>query len=59
MYIASGCISRPPKECDPPAASLRNTERATRKFKKGASSQKNPRGGTCTCILIIACNHMG
>ena len=49
MYIALGCVSRPPEECDPPAA--------TRKSKKGASSLKNPRGGTC--ILIIACNHTG
>ena len=46
MYIASGCVSRLPEECDPPATTLRMTERATRKFKKGASSQKNPRGGT-------------
>ena len=53
MYIASGCVSRPPEECDPHAASLHKTERATKKSKKGASSQKNPRGGTC--ILIIAC----
>ena len=53
MYIASGCVSRPPEECDPPTASLPETEGATctRASKRGVSSQRNPRGG----MLIIAC----
>ena len=50
MYIASGCVSCPPEECDPSTASLPGTEGATRKFKRGASSHGNPRGG----MLIIA-----
>ena len=49
IYIALGSVSHPPEECDPPTASLPETEGATRKSKKGASSQKNPRGG----MLII------
>ena len=30
MYIASGRISRPSEECDPPTASLLGTKGATR-----------------------------
>ena len=55
MYIASGCVSRPPEECDPPTASLPGTEGATRVSKRGISSQRNPRGG----MLITACNYIG
>ena len=54
-YIASGCVSRPPEECDPPTASISKTEGATRKSKRGASSQGNPRGDK----LINACNYAG
>ena len=32
MYIAAGCVSRPPEECDPPTASLLGTERATLEY---------------------------
>ena len=55
MYVASGCFSCPPEECDPPTANLPGTEGATRVSKRGASSQVNPRGG----MLIIACNYTG
>ena len=55
MYTASGCVSRPLKEFDPPTASLPETEVTTRVSKRGTSSQRNPRGG----MLIIACNYTG
>ena len=55
MYIASGCVSGGPEECDPPTASLPETKEATRASKRGASSQRNPRGS----MLIIACNYTG
>ena len=38
-----------------PTASLPGTEGATRVSKRGASSQRNPRGG----MLIIACSYTG
>ena len=53
--IASGCVSRPPEEFDPPTASLPETEVTTRVSKRGTSSQRNPRSG----MLIIACNYTG
>ena len=55
MHTASGCVSHPPKECDPPTASLPETEVTTRVSKRGTSSQRNPRGG----ILIITCDYTG
>ena len=56
MYIASGCVSLPSEECDPPTASLPETEGATTSVSKGgARSQVNPRGG----MLIIGCNYTG
>ena len=55
MYIASGYVSGPPEECDPPTAILPGTEGATKVSKRGASSQRNPRGG----MLIIVCNYTG
>ena len=55
MYTVSGCVSRPPKERDPPTASLPETEVTTRVSKRGTSSQRNPRGG----MLIITCNYEG
>ena len=53
MYVASGCVPRPPEECDPPTANLPGTEGVTRVYKRGASREGNPRGG----MLIIACNY--
>ena len=53
IYTASGCVSRPPEEFDPPTASLPETEVTTRVSKRGTSSQRNPRGG----MLIITCNY--
>ena len=55
MYTAPGCVSRPPKECDPPTASLPETEVTTRASKRGTGSQGNPRGG----MLINACDYTG
>ena len=55
MYIASGCVSHPSEECDPPTASVPGTEGATRKSKRGTNSRGNPRG----VMLIIACNYTG
>ena len=55
MYTASGCVSHPPEECDPPTASLPETGVTTRVSKRGTSSQRNPRGG----MLIITCNYTG
>ena len=36
--IASGCVSRPPEECDPPTASLPETEVTTRVSKRGTAT---------------------
>ena len=37
MYTVSGCVSRPPKECDLPTASLPETEVTTRISKRRES----------------------
>ena len=37
----------------PPVASLPESEGAIRNSKKGASSQENPRGGTCMLTIVL------
>ena len=49
IYIALGSVSHPSEECFPPIASLPESEGAIVKFKKDASSKRNPRRG----MLVI------
>ena len=54
---ALGSVSQPTKVCDHPFAGLPECERAIRKSKREASSQRNR--GTCMLIIAHTCSYTG
>ena len=47
MYIASGCVSGPPEECDPPTASLPGTEGATLEYPREVLAARGTLEAVC------------